>query len=173
MIVQYGTGVGAGSISVVTGTTTAGIFTTTMTDVNIGLNANVVICGTGKTLTARGNVSADNLNSTTLSVGDLYSSRTAVSVGGSNTTIDTFAASTYRSAKYTIRVSDSTGYQSIEVLLVHDGVTPIMTVYGSISTTGADLISLTTVLSGSNILLRATPVNSSTSVNLLGTYVPD
>ena len=171
--VQYGTGVGAGSISVVTGTTTAGIFTTTMTDVNIGLNANVVICGTGKTLTARGNVSADNLNSTTLSVGDLYSSRTAVSVGGSNTTIDSFAAADYRSAKYTIRVSDSTGYQSIEVLLVHDGVTPIMTVYGSISTTGADLISLTTVLSGSNILLRATPVNSSTSVNLLGTYVPD
>lgn len=171
--IQYGTGVGAGSISVVTGTTTAGIFTTTMTDVNIGLNANVVICGTGKTLTARGNVSADNLNSTTLSVGDLYSSRTAVSVGGSNTTIDSFAAADYRSAKYTIRVSDSTGYQSIEVLLVHDGVTPIMTVYGSISTTGADLISLTTVLSGSNILLRATPVNSSTSVNLLGTYVPD
>ena len=112
-------------------------------------------------------------NSTTLSVGDLYSSRTAVSVGGSNTTIDSFAAADYRSAKYTIRVSDSTGYQSIEVLLVHDGVTPIMTVYGSISTTGADLISLTTVLSGSNILLRATPVNSSTSVNLLGTYVPD
>ena len=171
--IQYGTGVGAGSISVVTGTTTAGIFTTTMTDVNIGLNANVVICGTGKTLTARGNVSADNVNSTTLSVGDLYSSRTAVSVGGSNTTIDSFAAADYRSAKYTIRVSDSTGYQSIEVLLVHDGVTPIMTVYGSISTTGADLISLTTVLSGSNILLRATPVNSSTSVNLLGTYVPD
>ena len=171
--VQYGTGAGAGSISVVTGTTTAGIFTTTMTDVNIGLNANVVICGTGKTLTARGNVSADNLNSTTLSVGDLYSSRTAVSVGSSNTTIDSFAAADYRSAKYTIRVSDSTGYQSIEVVLVHDGVTPIMTVYGSISTTGADLITLTTVLSGSNILLRATPVNSSTSVNLLGTYVPD
>ena len=118
-------------------------------------------------------MSADNLNSTTLSVGDLYSSRTAVSVGSSNTTIDSFAAADYRSAKYTIRVSDNTGYQSIEVLLVHDGITPIMTVYGSISTTGADLISLTTVLSGSNILLRATPVNSSTSVNLLGTYVPD
>jgi len=171
--VQYGTGAGAGSISVVTGTTTAGIFTTTMTDVNIGLNANVVICGTGKTLTARGNVSADNLNSTTLSVGDLYSSRTAVSVGSDNTTIDSFVATDYRSAKYTIKVSDNTGYQAIEVLLVHDGVTPIMTVYGSISTTGADLITLTTVKTGLNILLRASPVNTSTSVNLLGTYVPD
>ena len=57
--VRFGTGGGAGVISVDTGTTTAGVFTTTMTDVNIGLNANVTICGTGKTLTARGNVSAD------------------------------------------------------------------------------------------------------------------
>jgi len=169
----FGTGAGQGTISVDTGTTTAGVFTTTMTDVNIGLNANVVICGTGKTLTARGNVSADNLNSTTLSVDDLYSSRTAVSVGSANTTIDTFAASSYRSAKYTIKVSDNTGYQAIEVLLVHDGVTPIMTVYGSISTTSADLITLSTVMSGSNVLLRASPENSSTSVNLMGTYVPD
>jgi len=48
-----------------------------------------------------------------------------------------------------------------------------MTVYGSISTTGADLVSLTTVISGSNVLLRASPENSSTSVNLMGTYVPD
>jgi hypothetical protein len=169
----FGTGAGQGTISVDTGTTTAGVFTTNMTDVNIGLNANVVICGTGKTLTARGNVSADNLNSTTLSVDDLYSSRTAVSVGSANTTIDTFAASAYRSAKYTIKVSDNTGYQAIEVLLVHDGVTPIMTVYGSISTTSADLITLSTVMSGSNVLLRASPENSSTSVNLMGTYVPD
>lgn len=169
----FGTGAGQGTISVDTGTTTAGVFTTTMTDVNIGLNANVVICGTGKTLTARGNVSADNLTSTTLSVDDLYSSRTAVSVGSANTTIDTFAASSYRSAKYTIKVSDNTGYQAIEVLLVHDGVTPIMTVYGSISTTSADLITLSTVMSGSNVLLRASPENSSTSVNLMGTYVPD
>jgi hypothetical protein len=171
--VQFGAGAGAGSISVDTGTTTAGVFTTTMTDVNIGLNANVVICGTGKTLTARGNVSADNINSTTLSVGDLYSSRTAVSAGSTNTTIDSFVATDYRSAKYTIKVSDNTGYQAIEVLLVHDGVTPIMTVYGSISTTGADLITLSTVKTGLNILLRASPVNTSTSVNLMGTYVPD
>ena len=144
-----------------------------MTDVNIGLNANVTLCGTGKTLTARGNVSADNITSTTLSVEDFYSSRTAVSVSGSNTTIDTFPASTYRSAKYTIKVSDNTGYQALEVLLVHDGVNSLITVYGSLSTTGADLITLSTVVSGTNILLRATPTNSSTSVNLLGTYVPD
>mgnify|MGYP003626555526 FL=1 len=59
------------------------------------------------------------------------------------------------------------------MLLVHDSVNSLITVYGSLSTTGADLITLSTVVSGTNILLRATPTNSSTSVNLLGTYVPD
>jgi len=171
--VQYGTPPGSGTISVDTSTTTAGVFTSGISDVNIGLQANIVMCGTGKTLTARGNVSADNLNSTTLSVEDFYSSRTAVSVGSANTTIDTFGASDYRSAKYTMKVSDNTGYQALEVLLVHDGVTPIMTVYGSLSTTGSDLVTLNTTMSGTNVLLRATPVNSSTSVNLMGTYVPD
>jgi hypothetical protein len=170
---QYGTNPGSGIISVNTGTTTAGIFATTITDINLGLAANIIMGATGKTVTARGNVTADNLQSDSLSVGDFYSSRTAVSVGSANTVIDTFDASTYRSAKYTIKVSDSTGYQALEALLVHDDINSIITVYGSLSTTGSELMSLSTVVNGDDIELRATPVNSSTSVNLMGTYVPD
>ena len=171
--IQYGTNPGSGSISVNTGTTTAGIFSSGITDINLGLAANIIMGATGKTVTARGNVTADNLQSNTLSVGDFYSSRTAISVGSSNTVIDTFDAATYRSAKYTIKVSDSTGYQALEALLVHDDINSIITVYGSLSTTGSELMSLSTAVNGTNIELRATPVNSSTSVNLMGTYVPD
>ena len=171
--VQYGTNPGSGSISVNTGTTTAGIFSSGITDINLGLAANIIMGATGKTVTARGNVTADNLQSNTLSVGDFYSSRTAISVGSSNTVIDTFDAATYRSAKYTIKVSDNTGYQALEALLVHDDINSIITVYGSLSTTGSELMSLSTAVNGTNIELRATPVNSSTSVNLMGTYVPD
>jgi len=170
---QYGNNPGSGVISVNTGTTTAGIFATTITDINLGLAANIIMGATGKTVTARGNVTADNLQSNSLSVGDFYSSRTAVSVGSANTVIDTFDASTYRSAKYTIKVSDNTGYQALEALLVHDDINSIITVYGSLSTTGSELMSLSTVVNGDDIELRATPVNSSTSVNLMGTYVPD
>jgi hypothetical protein len=171
--IQYGTNPGSGSISVNTGTTTAGIFATNITDINLGLAANIIMGATGKTVTARGNVTADNLQSDTLSVGDFYSSRTAVSVGSANTVIDSFPLATYRSAKYTIKVSDSTGYQALETLLVHDDINSIITVYGSLSTTGSELMSLSTAVNGTNIELRATPVNSSTSVNLMGTYVPD
>jgi hypothetical protein len=171
--VQFGIPPGAGTIVVDTSTTTAGIFTSGITDVNIGLAANVVICGTGKTLTARGNVSADNLQATTLSVNDFYSSRTGVVVGSADTTIDSFSATTYRSVKYTIKISDTTGYQAVEALLVHDGINSIITIYGSLSTTGSDLVTLTTVLTGGTVVLRATPNNSNTSVNLMATYVPD
>ena len=171
--VQFGMPPGAGTIVVSNVTQTAGIFTSGITDVNIGLAANIVMCGTGKTLTARGNVSADNLQATTLSVNDFYSSRTGVAVGSANTTIDTFDATTYRSVKYTIKASDSTGYQAVEALLVHDGINSIITVYGSLSTTGSDLITLTTVMTGGNVVLRATPNNNNTSVNLMATYVPD
>ena len=171
--IQYGTNPGSGSISVNTGTTTAGIFATNITDINLGLAANIIMGATGKTVTARGNVTADNLQSDTLSVGDFYSSRTAVSVGSANTVIDSFPLATYRSAKYTIKVSDSTGYQALEALLVHDDINSIITVYGSLSTTGSELMSLSTAVNGTNIDVRATPVNSSTSVNLMGTYVPD
>ena len=171
--VQYGTNPGSGSISVNTGTTTAGIFSSGITDINLGLAANIIMGATGKTVTARGNVTADNLQSNTLSVGDFYSSRTAISVGSSNTVIDTFDAATYRSAKYTIKVSDNTGYQALEALLVHDDINSIITVYGSLSTTGTELVSLSTAKNGNDIELRATPVNSSTSVKLMATYVPD
>jgi hypothetical protein len=171
--VQYGTNPGAGTITVSNASTTAGIFASGITDINLGLAANITMGATGKTVTARGNVTADNLQATTLSVGDFYSSRTAVAVGTANTVIDTFAASSYRSAKYTLKVSDSTGYQAVEALLVHDDINSIITVYGSISTTGTELVSLSTVKNGSNIELRASPTNSGTSVNLMGTYVPD
>ena len=171
--VQYGTNPGAGTITVSNASTTAGIFASGITDINLGLSANITMGATGKTVTARGNVTADNLQATTLSVGDFYSSRTAVAVGTANTVIDTFAASSYRSAKYTLKVSDSTGYQAVEALLVHDDINSIITVYGSISTTGTELMSLSTAVNGTNIELRATPVNSNTSVNLMGTYVPD
>ncbi len=171
--VQYGTNPGAGTIAVDTGTTTAGIFASGITDINLGLAANIILGATGKTVTARGNVSADNLQATTLSVDDFYSSRSATAVGSANTVIDTFDASTYRSAKYTIKVSDNTGYQALETLLVHDNTTSIITVYGSLSTTGTELVNLSTAKNGNDIELRATPVNSSTSVKLMATYVPD
>ena len=90
-----------------------------------------------------------------------------------NTVVDQFLLATYRSAKYTIKVGDNTGYQAIEVLLVHDSINSVRTVYGGLSTTGLDLVSLSSAIVTGNVQLVATAINSSTSLNLMGTYVPD
>ena len=163
--------VGVGAV-VVAGAN-AGIFNASISNINIGLAANVTLGSTSGVVTARNNLDVGNtLDAPNITVGDLYSRRTSIPVT-TNTVIDTFPKSYFRSAKYTIRVGDDTGYQAIEVLLVHNNINSIITVYGSLSTTGIDLVTLTTAINGANIDLMATGLGSNTTVNLLGTYVPD
>ena len=170
--------VGAGIISV-TGNT-AGIFNSSVDTLNIGLGATTITIGspTGN-VNIRGNVIASNVvssglvNAQNVTVGDLYSSRAPVSLIAPNTVIDQFLPTQYRSAKYTIKASNDAGFQALEVLLVHDSINSIMTVYGSLSTTGNDIVTLSTVLDSGYVKLLATGVAANTVVNLMGTYVPD
>lgn len=170
--------VGNGTI-IVSGNT-AGIFNSSIETLNIGLGASAITIGspTGN-VNIRGNVIASNVvssglvNAENITVGDLYSKRTPVSLIAPNTVVDQFLPTEYRSAKYTIKASNSLGYQALEVLLVHDDINSIMTVYGSLSTTGNDIVTLTTVLDSGYVKLLATGIAANTVVNLMGTYVPD
>lgn len=152
--------------------TSAGIFASTITDINLGLAANIVMGSTTGNITARNNLNAELVSANSVVAGDFYSKRPNIAVT-TNTLIDSFGITEYRSAKYTIKVGDDTGYQALEVLLVHNDINSIITIYGSLSMTGVDLIALSTTINGSNVELRATGINANTSVNLLGTYVPD
>ena len=165
--------VGSGEIVVNNSTYDAGIFTATIGNINIGLVANVVLGSASGNVTVQNNLIANGtVTATNIAVGDLYSKRTPITVGTS-TVVDQFPAATYRSAKYTIKVGDNTGYQAIEVLLVHDSINSIITIYGSLSTTGLDLVSLNSTINSGNVELLATGLNAGTSLNLMGTYVPD
>jgi len=156
----------------------AGIFASLVDDVNIGLEANVIMGANTGNVTARGTFNAANMVSTgtvtaqNLRVGDLYSNRAPVNVT-IDTIIDSFLVTEYRSAKYTIRASNDLGYQALEVLLVHDNINSITTVYGNLSTTGSDIITLESDINTGIVELRATGLSANTRVNLLGTYVPD
>ena len=120
-----------------------------------------------------GNITGvDTLSANNVAVNSLYTQKTAIPIT-TDTVVDQFPLATYRVAKYTIKVSDNTGFQAIEILLVHDSINSFITVYGSLSTTGIDLASFSTDVVGGNVQLLGTSVNSSASVNLLGTYVPD
>ena len=163
---------------------TANIFSTVITDANLGLEANVTIGSTTGNTTARGNLVANNISTagnltvstnatiTNLKVNDLYSNRTPINVT-MDTIVDSFPVNKYRSAKYTMRVNSDDGHQAVEVLLIHDGANSYVTIYGSLSTTGSDIILLGTAINSGNVQLLATSAIANTTVNLLGTYVAD
>jgi len=195
---------------------TGGIFSSTLTDLNIGLLANIVMGSstgnvtvqgnlksnggvTGTTLTGTlttnaqpnitsvgtlanlsvtGNINTGNITVTNtvdavnIKVTDLFSKRTSIGISA-NTVIDTFPIGEFRSAKYTMRAGDGTDYQALEVLLVHNNINSIITVYGSLSTSNSDLVIFTTDISAGNVNVYATAVGPGTDLNLMGTYVPD
>lgn len=211
----------AGSLTLANGViavsgNTGGIFSSTLTDLNIGLLANIVMGSstgnvtvqgnlksnggvTGTTLTGTlttnaqpnitsvgtlanlsvtGNINTGNITVTNtvdavnVKVTDLFSKRTSIGISA-NTVIDTFPIGEFRSAKYTMRAGDGTDYQALEVLLVHNNINSIITVYGSLSTSNSDLVIFTTDISAGNVNVYATAVGPGTDLNLMGTYVPD
>jgi hypothetical protein len=157
------------------GTVTGNLLTGTLTT---NSQPNITSLGTLGNLSVTGNVNSGNLTVTNtidavnIKVTDLYSKRPAIAIT-SNTMIDTFPVAQFRSAKYTMRAGNGTDYQALEVLLVHNDINSIITVYGSLSTSASDLVVFDTDISAGNVNVYATAVGSSTNLNLMGTYVPD
>jgi len=151
----------------------AGIFTVGIGNINIGLAGNVTLGSPTGNVIVQGNLSvANDTTITNLKINDLYSNRTPISVS-TGTVIDSFSITKYRSAKYTMRVNSDAGYQAVEALLIHDGINSYVTIYGSLSTIGTDIITLATDINLGNVRMLASTTSANTTVNLLGTYVAD
>jgi hypothetical protein len=151
----------------------AGIFNSGVSNINLGLVANVTMGSTTGNVTVQGNLIVNNSATiTNLKVNDFYSNRTPITVT-TGTVVDSFSVNKYRSAKYTMRVNSDDGYQAVEVLLIHDNTNSYVTIYGSLSTVGTDIIVLSTEINSGNVQLLATTGSANTTVNLLGTYIAD
>ena len=76
--------------------------------------------------------------------------------------IDTMAAATFRSAEFTIQVTNSTDstYHLTKVLLIHDGTTPGITEYGTVFTGTAAEATFDADISSGNVRLLATPAST-------------
>jgi len=144
---------------------------------NVTLAANTVVTGS---FTVQGNLilsggsQSDKVTANVVTTPKIESSTTNIAVG-SMTLIDSFLPSNYRTAKYVIKASDNTGYESVEVLLVHNGSESYITVYGAISSTDDDIISISSNIGGGNVNLYASNIagRTNTIVNFVGTYVKD
>ena len=121
-----------------------------------------------------GNLATANFLSTTkLTTSAIVSGNLTITSVTNDTVIDSFTTSTYRTAKYIIKASSNAGYESLEVLLIHDGSNSFITIYGAISTIDDDIITLTSNIASGNVKLYATGSSANTVVNLVGTYVTD
>ena len=78
--------------------------------------------------------------------------------------VDTFSASTFRSARFTVQITNTTDdtYQITEILLIHDGTTPAITEYGTIFTGSAREASFDADIVSGNVRLLATPASTDT-----------
>ncbi len=86
----------------------------------------------------------------------------------SNQVLDTFAAASFRTAKYLVQVHDTANnyYHSCEILLIHDGATVYMTEY-AIVYTSVSLASFNADIAGGNVRLLVTPTNNTNTIRVV------
>ena len=95
-----------------------------------------------------------------------------VSTSGVATTVDSFYANTYSSAKYLITSTiQNTGIREItEVLVLTDGSSSYSTSYGFVRTAGNSLTALSTSMTGNIVNLQATTTNNNTILRIKRDY---
>lgn len=82
----------------------------------------------------------------------------------SATAVDTWAAATYRSARYLVQITQGTNYQVSEILVLHNGTTTTMTEYAVLESNSA-LGTFTSDISAGNARLVVT-MGSATSATI-------
>ena len=85
-------------------------------------------------------------------------------------TVDEWSKSTYRSAKYQMQVESGSGYQSVDIMVLHDGVDTNTIQYGS-TTFGSNVGVFTSDISGSNVRLRFTATDATSYLTYFRTIL--
>ena len=90
-------------------------------------------------------------------------SATSTKTSTSEASVDTFTASTYRSAQYQIQVTRGSQYHVTTMNLLHDGTNVFMSEFGTIKT-GVSLATFDADINSGNVRLLATPSSSDSTV---------
>ena len=88
----------------------------------------------------------------------------------SNQVIDSWSATTYRTAKYILQAVNGSDVHSTEILLNHDDTNVFITEYATIYS-NASLFTVSAQLNGSTLQLIATPTNANTTFDLVRTLL--
>lgn len=83
-------------------------------------------------------------------------------------TVDSYVKSKYRTAKYIIQATHSTGVHSAEVLLTHDDNDVYITEYATIYS-GTPLVTISADIDSTHVYLKVTPANANTTIDFART----
>jgi hypothetical protein len=129
-----------------------------------GVNAENVVTTFARTNTTIKNRLIVNKD-ITINANTAIASNTKTTSSATQTTIDSFSKSIYRSAKYEVQVTSGSNYHVIELRIMHDGVTAYMAQYGEMYTS-VPLGAFDADISGDNFNLLFTPTNSINTIKL-------
>lgn len=104
------------------------------------------------------------------SIGTVQANYYAASTIDANQVIDSFDATLYRSAKYVVQCTHGTDFQTIEILVMHNGTDVYITRYG-LMYTADELATFSATKSGDDIQLLSTPANTNTTFKFTRTVV--
>jgi hypothetical protein len=152
-----------------TGNISANLITGTLTTAS---QANITTIGTLGNLSVTGNTVTNIANANTTLTQSIITKRSAIPATVL-TVVDSFSTTDYRTAKYVVSSKNDDGFESVEVLLIHNDINSYITVYGAINDGGGNTVTFSTGINSGNVELRATGLAANTVINLLGTYVPN
>lgn len=152
-----------------TGNISANLITGTLTTAS---QANITTIGTLGNLNVTGNTVTNIANANTVLTQSIVSKRSAIPTT-TLTVVDSFSTTDYKTAKYVVSSKNDDGFESLEVLLIHNNINSFITVYAAINDGGGNTVTFSTGISSGNVELRATGLAANTVINLLGTYVPN
>ena len=102
---------------------------------------------------------------------NINGSASGVNYGTGSNPMDSFSATTYRSAKYIVQATYSTQYQVSEILVIHDGSTAYITEYGLMYTGASPLVTFGADILTGNIRLLGTVANNPTTIRFTRTTI--
>jgi len=118
-------------------------------------------------------VNANNVTAnSTVTVGTIVQKYATVTTSTTaQTTLDSFTAATYRSAKYIIQMTSGAAYHTMEVSVIHDGTTVYLVQYGE-NKSGASLGTIDASIASGTLSVQLTPTNAVTVAKAFATLIP-
>ena len=93
-----------------------------------------------------------------------------ISTSGTPTTVDSFFANTYSTAKYTITSTLGTVKEATEILVVSNGTVANVVVFATINTSGNTLTNWSATMNGNIAQLQGTTTNNNTIIRMTKQY---